>query len=429
MKTVLSIFVFFLSLAWPAKAQNPAQIQPVAVAPSGHCSNNQMRLKTPDGTIYTCQSGTWAQISGSGCTASGSSGVVQGSNGSGGCQSTSITDNGTTVSTTESVATGVGGSNAGTYLGQCGTASIPASPANATGLIAPSSCSGQHLIGAPSSGAAATSIMTYATESGNVSQGAYKGYAVSSSTAGQVVCNDGSNGLKDSGCSGGGGSVPLTVDAFMPNNSTGWSSGTANIGALGWISEGSGQFQVANQYGSRAELDFSGVNTETGLGLAGNVTFSSGYAPVYNVSNRTFKYEFDFQMDNNFTTQAIIRVGLADAASQLPSNGVWVRYNNNNACTNTGTDSTFIGETRASGTSSTVNTTVSVVAADYYSVLIYATAGGTIQFQVATNGGAYSSAVTLSTNIPTVNLVPVFEAFACDSSGHKFWAQRFVWWN
>lgn len=38
---------------------------------------------------------------GTGCTASGAAGVVQASNGSGACQATSITDNGTTVTTTE----------------------------------------------------------------------------------------------------------------------------------------------------------------------------------------------------------------------------------------------------------------------------------------------------------------------------------------
>ena len=39
--------------------------------------------------------------SGSGCTPSGGAGVVQASNGSGGCEATSITDNGTTVTTAE----------------------------------------------------------------------------------------------------------------------------------------------------------------------------------------------------------------------------------------------------------------------------------------------------------------------------------------
>ncbi len=44
--------------------------------------------------------------SGSGCTPSGAAGVVQASNGSGGCEAISITDNGTKVSTTEPISVG-----------------------------------------------------------------------------------------------------------------------------------------------------------------------------------------------------------------------------------------------------------------------------------------------------------------------------------
>jgi len=53
---------------------------------------------------------------GSGCTASGAAGVIQASNGSGGCQATAVTDNGTTVASTEpitstgAISAGVGGS-------------------------------------------------------------------------------------------------------------------------------------------------------------------------------------------------------------------------------------------------------------------------------------------------------------------------------
>ena len=60
----LLIIAAFLSIA--AAAQNPAQIQPTPTTPSGACNSTAIRLLTPNGTIYTCQGGTWAASSGSG---------------------------------------------------------------------------------------------------------------------------------------------------------------------------------------------------------------------------------------------------------------------------------------------------------------------------------------------------------------------------
>lgn len=57
---VLALFSF------PLMAQNPGPVYPVTTAPSGACGANIMRLVGPGGTVYTCQSGTWAQISGGG---------------------------------------------------------------------------------------------------------------------------------------------------------------------------------------------------------------------------------------------------------------------------------------------------------------------------------------------------------------------------
>jgi hypothetical protein len=56
---------------------------------------------TPSSSTYLRGDNTWSSVSASGCAAAGSAGVVQASNGSSGCQATTITDNGTTVVTTE----------------------------------------------------------------------------------------------------------------------------------------------------------------------------------------------------------------------------------------------------------------------------------------------------------------------------------------
>jgi hypothetical protein len=60
--------LLWLLVALPALGQvsNP-DIVPVAVAPSGACSANlPVKLKTPDGTLWTCQNGVYGQVVGSG---------------------------------------------------------------------------------------------------------------------------------------------------------------------------------------------------------------------------------------------------------------------------------------------------------------------------------------------------------------------------
>lgn len=69
MKKILIVFgwLAFLWLISPARAQvyNP-QIAYVTSAPSGACNAHGIDLLTPNGTLYTCQSGMWAAVSGGG---------------------------------------------------------------------------------------------------------------------------------------------------------------------------------------------------------------------------------------------------------------------------------------------------------------------------------------------------------------------------
>ena len=87
-------------------------------------------------TIYAGSGSKLGSSSGIGnCTVAGGAGVVQASSGAGGCQATSITDNGTNVATTEQVSSGgVGASNGGyTYLGS--TSGSVACNTNATASL------------------------------------------------------------------------------------------------------------------------------------------------------------------------------------------------------------------------------------------------------------------------------------------------------
>jgi hypothetical protein len=61
----LPLLLFMLLGVALAQPNNP-QIQFVTATPSGACGNTQIRLLTPNGTFYTCQSGTWGAISGGG---------------------------------------------------------------------------------------------------------------------------------------------------------------------------------------------------------------------------------------------------------------------------------------------------------------------------------------------------------------------------
>src|ERR1035437_9002211 len=59
-------YLLFL-FALPLFAQTNAQTVFVVTAPSGACSpRSNIRYRVPNGTLYTCQSGTWALASGGG---------------------------------------------------------------------------------------------------------------------------------------------------------------------------------------------------------------------------------------------------------------------------------------------------------------------------------------------------------------------------
>lgn len=60
------LILFFIALSG-LYAQNPGiPVQSVTTAPSGACSGSKIAYRTPNGTLYTCQSGTWAQVGGGG---------------------------------------------------------------------------------------------------------------------------------------------------------------------------------------------------------------------------------------------------------------------------------------------------------------------------------------------------------------------------
>lgn len=85
MKKLLALLFF---CAGVVLAQNPNPIQTTTTAPSGACGTSGVRLLTPNGVIYTCQSGMWAPAtggSGTGCIPVGTANKILVSDGAGGC--------------------------------------------------------------------------------------------------------------------------------------------------------------------------------------------------------------------------------------------------------------------------------------------------------------------------------------------------------
>src|SRR5678815_2176562 len=59
----MKLLIALAMLAGGLWAQNPVQIIPTTVDPTGQtCNATRMNEKTPDGKIYTCQNGHMAQI-------------------------------------------------------------------------------------------------------------------------------------------------------------------------------------------------------------------------------------------------------------------------------------------------------------------------------------------------------------------------------
>jgi hypothetical protein len=103
----------------------------------------------------------------------------------------------------------------------------------------------------------------------------------------------------------------------------------------------------------------------------------------------------------------------SNAANDPPSDGIWFRYGNTTGCTSNLSDTTWIGESRASSTSTTVDTGVTVSDDTAYMLRIRSTTAGTILFSAASGGGAYSAEQSITTNIPTGTLTMALQFVAC----------------
>lgn len=224
----------------------------------------------------------------------------------------------------------------------------------------------------------------------------------------------------------GGAGVPTAYshewDEWLP----GGNSDNSAPGKLGWISAGLVSYAAAGADLSTpgwAELTASGVNTAATMHLGG---YNLNYRPLANLATTTnWEFQFVIKADNYFTSQTIWRAGLADSVGQNPANGIWIRMNNNTACTNTGLDTGFTYEAKSSGNSTTWPSGVAAATGSKFRIRIRSVETGHVLFSISANGGAWSSEADISTNLPNGALAPVLQLFSCDGSAHKMYVDRY----
>lgn len=158
----------------------------------------------------------------------------------------------------------------------------------------------------------------------------------------------------------------------------------------------------------------TGANGVSGMALRYNSTNNASTFGTVGGLNTTVG-EFHFVFQPNDITQVIYRVGLASGLEQpLPTNGIYAQYASNTGCTLTGTDTGWVYTTRASSVSSTASGPA-LTAGTWIHLRIRSVTAGTWLFSVSVNGGAFSTEQSLSTNVPSANLAPVFLVSSCEA--------------
>lgn len=292
-------------------AQNPAQILPTTSNPNGKtCNSQSMRLLTPNGTIYTCQNGHYAAVSGGGGgSPGGSSGQVQYNNSGSFGGITGATTNGTALTLVAPVLgtpasgnasnltflpitlTTTGSSGASTYTQATNTLNIPqyaaACPTCVTSAASLTNLS--MMSGAGSQGSKITNITTDAGLNNlNLPGSIATGGAVDGSCDGTAGCLILQQGTQPSGQSAANGIqhvAPTSVTSYRvvepgaaasgipvwANSSSVVTESIQTLGtgvqtALGTAVSGSGAFCLASG-SSCAAASGGGIITYSGLSL------------------------------------------------------------------------------------------------------------------------------------------------------------------
>jgi hypothetical protein len=159
----------------------------------------------------------------------------------------------------------------------------------------------------------------------------------------------------------------------------------------------------------------TGANNAAGIALRYNSTNNDTKFGTLGGLNTTLgEFHFIFRVDA--TTQVLHRVGLASGLEQaLPTNGIYAQYASNSGCTVTGSDTGWVYSTRSAGTSSTASGPT-LTANTWVHLRIRSVTAGTWRFSVSVDGAAFSTEQSLSTNVPSGNMAPVFLTVPCEAA-------------
>jgi hypothetical protein len=240
------------------------------------------------------------------------------------------------------------------------------------------------------------------------------GILTTSCTGGQVVTGYQANGTPS--C------ATVTASGFNPLDTTQkWiaepfcvsSTGNTYVGTNGWSVGGTFAY-ITSAVGYPCMAQITSAATANSLAyitLGGSVTQMLPDTAFTAATN--YGAVFKFQTPSSLS-QVKLKIGFKVAATDSETQFAGVRYTNSTGCTaNNNTDSTWMFET-ANTSTATTSAGPAIAASTWYTLSISngATAGQ-VTMKMATAGGAWSTPVTMTTNLPATALTPAFQVVTC----------------
>lgn len=192
------------------------------------------------------------------------------------------------------------------------------------------------------------------------------------------------------------------------------STSTTVAGALGWL--------IGNVTGAGGPSSVAASGDHVGIvritsGSSSGDEVAGQLFPINRYDNSTFEIKFIFRIPSTITSVRTAIGLLENLGGATTSNRITIRFDSSS-------DTEFKFETCSSGSCTTGNSTVTVVADTWYTGRIRSTSAGTILFSV--NG---ESEVSQSTNVPSATtLLPAFDVKASSNSARgldmDWWAMQ-----
>jgi len=285
---------------------------------------------------------------------------------------------------------------------------LPANGGDFISWLAPQSIPLTYRLRLPAAPPASGQVLTFSAPSEGVAQGSWTTPAAGGETPPPIDP-----------------STLVLVDEFLPTTAL---AGGGAFGQLGWQPVGGGvnykESSSTNPWPGLVELTSNGgVNQAVGIHSAG---YGFGYPWFWNAAQRTgWEFEFAFKSDPYFSSQHITRVGLVNASSQTPSDGIWAEVVNNTGCTLTGSNANWTFVARSGGTgSSPLDSGIMYATNTYFKIRMRSVTAGYVLVSISAGGAAYSNEVALPITT-TGALAPAFLLWGCDGQNHRLIVDRF----